>query len=315
METAAPARAALPWRWTEALEARIGERGVLLLLLAPALLVLILAQGWPLAYSAYLSTVDWTLARSPVPRGFVGFGNYLRAASDSIFLGSIRTTVLFALGSTALQLSAGFALAWFTVGDGTRTRVLRTALLLPMVIAPVAVGTMWRMLLSARVGVVNRALELIGISGPDWLGEPTLALLSLMVIDAWEWTPFVMIVFAAAIAALPAEPLRAAAVDGASRWQIFRMIAVPMLLPVGVLIAMFRLVDALLTLDVVFTTTFGGPGYATHTLSFWIYQQGLRYFNISYAAATSWLLLLACLFVASAFLAYRAWLSDWQRGR
>jgi len=140
----------------------------------------------------------------------------------------------------------------------------------------------------------------------------TLLMLPMVFIDAWQWTPFVTIIYTAALASLPGEVLEAAAVDGASRRQTFRLVVWPMLLPVTVLIAMFRLIDSLLTLDVVFTTTFGGPGFATHTLSFWIYEQGLRYFNISYAAATSWLLLILCMATAAVFLLWRRRVTAWQ---
>src|SRR5262249_2357326 len=177
------------------------------------------------------------------------------------------------------------------------------------------VGTIWRMLLSARVGPVNKLLAALGIDGPNWLGDPTWAVVSLILIDAWEWLPFVTIIYIAALTSLPREVLKAASVDGASRRQIFVSVIWPMLLPVTVLVAMFRLIDSLLTLDLVFTTTFGGPGFATHTLSFWIYQQGLRYFNISYAAATSWLLLIACMLGAGVFLLWRRRLMRWQVGR
>ena len=186
------------------------------------------------------------------------------------------------------------------------------AMMLPMVVAPIAVGTIWRMMLSARVGPVNKGLASLGISGPDWLGNPSWAVASLVLIDAWEWTPFVMIVLTAALASLPGDVIRAAQVDGASRWQVFRLVVLPMLLPVMLLVAMFRLIDGLLTLDIVFTTTFGGPGFSTHTMSFWIYQQGLRYFNVSYAAACSWILLVACLLIAGAMLALRRGLAPWQ---
>lgn len=294
------------------IEQRIGERGVLLFFLAPAVLVLVVAQLYPLAWSAWVSTVDWSLARSPQPRGFAGLANYARALGDPVMRGSIGTTVVFALGSTALQMTIGFTLAWLTVGETWVYRMARTVLILPMVIAPIAVGTMWRMMLSARVGTLNRALAALGLNGPDWLGDPTLAVVSLIFIDAWEWIPFVTVIFAAAIAALPSEPLRAAAVDGASGWQIFRLIIWPLLLPMTLLVTMFRMIDALLTLDIVFTTTFGGPGFATHTISFWIYEQGLRYFNIGYAAAASWLLLFACLTIAAAFLLWRARIARWQ---
>jgi multiple sugar transport system permease protein len=297
------------------IESRLGERTVLLGFLLPALALLLFAQFYPLVYSAIISFYDWTLSRSPLPGGFVGLANYAKAVDDSVFVGSIAMTVVFAVSSTLLQMSLGLGLAMLTVGEGGALKVARTLLMLPMVVAPVAVGTIWRMLLSARVGPINRLLAAIGIDGPNWLGDPTWAVISLILIDAWEWLPFVTIIYAAALTSLPGEVLKAAAVDGASRWQIFRSVIWPMLLPVTVLVAMFRLIDSLLTLDLVFTTTFGGPGFATHTLSFWIYQQGLRYFNISYAAATSWLLLISCMLVAGGFLAWRRRLMRRQVGR
>jgi ABC-type sugar transport system permease subunit len=297
------------------LESRLGERGVLLAFLLPALALLVFAQFWPLASSAVISFRDWTLSRSPEPGGFVGLANYRKALADPVFVHAIGTTALLAAGSTLLQMSAGLGLALLTVGESGRLRLARTLLMLPMVVAPVAVGTIWRMLLAARVGPVNHLLAALGIDGPNWLGDPGWAIVSLILIDAWEWMPFVTIIYTAALTSLPAEVLRAAQVDGAGRWQIFWAVTWPMLLPVTVLVAMFRLIDSVLTLDLVFTTTFGGPGFATHTLSFWIYQQGLRYFNISYAAATSWLLLLACMAIAGGFLAWRRRLAAWQGGR
>lgn len=293
------------------IEQKLGEQGTLALLLLPGLLVLIAAQFYPLAWSAWISFVDWSLASSPTPRGFAGLANYLRALGDPVMREAAVTTITFALGTAALQMTAGFVLAWLTVGESRSMRVARTLLILPMVIAPVAVGTIWRMMLSARVGVINRMLALLGLPGQDWLGNPTLALASLIFIDAWEWIPFVTVIYAAALAALPQAPLAAAEVDGATPWQRFRFVVWPMLLPITVLIGMFRLIDALLTLDVVFTTTFGGPGFSTYTVTFWIYQQALRYFNIGYAAASSWLLLIACMVVAAAMLAWRARVSRW----
>jgi ABC-type sugar transport system permease subunit len=310
-----PAAVAERLPWLTRTEQRLGESGPLLLFLLPALLILVVAQGYPLLASLRISFFDWSLARSPVPGPFVGFANYARAMSDGVFVGSILFTVVFAVVSTALQMVFGLALALLTVGEGYALRLTRSLLLLPMVVAPVAVGTIWRMMLSARVGVVNTTLAAFGIDGPNWLGDPACARVSLVLIDAWEWAPFVTVIFAAALASLPAEVLRAATVDGASRFQVFRLVVWPMLLPLALLIAMFRLIDGLLTLDLVFTTTLGGPGFTTHTMSFWIYQEGLKYFNISYAAATSWLLLLACMAVALGFLAWRRRVMAWQVGR
>jgi ABC-type sugar transport system permease subunit len=293
------------------IERSLGEAGGFALLLLPALAVLVAAQLVPLGASLSLSFQDWSLARSPTPGPFVGFVNYQKAFSDPVFLGSTGFTILLASASTLLQISLGLVLALATTGEGYTLRLSRTLLMLPMVVAPIAVGTMWRMLLSARVGMVNKGLAAIGIEGPNWLGDPAWARLSLILVDAWEWLPFSTIVFTAALVGLPQDVLRAASVDGASRTQTFRLVVWPMLVPIVVIVAMFRLIDGLLTLDLVFTTTLGGPGYATHTLTYWIYQQGLRYFNISYAAALSWMMLLLCVAVAGAFLWWRSWLARW----
>ncbi len=298
--------------WKTSLRTQVGEKGILILFLVPALATLVVTQFYPLAFSAFFSLFDWTLGRSPVPGDFIGFRLYADAARDTVFLQSIVTTIIFAVCATTLQLSLGFGLAYLTVGERLTLQLSRAILIMPMVIAPVAVGTMWRMMLSARAGLVNHGLASIGIDGPDWLGDPSMALISLIIVDVWEWTPFVMVIYVAALTSLPTDPFRAAAVDGASRWQIFRHITLPLLMPVTTLILLFRFIDALLTLDIVFTTTFGGPGFKTHTISFWIYQQGLRYFNISYAAATSWLLLIACLLIAIGILFWRRRLISWQ---
>jgi ABC-type sugar transport system permease subunit len=290
---------------------RLSDRGTLLLFLAPALLLLLVTQAWPLAYSAWFSLFDWTLARSPRPGAFVGFGNYAKVLADPVFRGAVTTTLTYATVSTACQLVLGFALANLALGERFALQLSRALLVVPMVIAPVAVGTMWRMLLSAQAGPVNEILRRLGLPGPDWLGNPDLALLSLIVVDVWQWTPFVMVVYVAALASLPSEPFQAAAVDGATRWQTLWNITLPLLKPVTILLLLFRFIDSLLTLDLVVTTTFGGPGFRTHTLSFWIYEQGLRYFNISTAAAASWLLLLACLVLAALLLAWRRRAMRW----
>ena len=297
------------------LERRLGDTGVLLLFLAPALLVVAIAQFYPLASSAVLSFFDWSLARSPRVGPFIGLDNYTRAFNDPIFSGTVTYTIIFAIGSTLLQLLLGLGLALLTVGESYTLRFVRTLLMLPMVIAPIAVGTIWRMILAARVGPLNQGLASIGIDGPNWLGDPLWAQFSLIMIDAWEWTPFVAITLTAALTSIPHDLMSAASVDGAGRWKTFRYIVLPMILPVLVLVAMFRMIEAFLTLDIVFTTTAGGPGFATHTLSFWIYQQGLRYFNISYAAASSWLMLLACLAMALGFLYWRRRVNQWQVSR
>jgi multiple sugar transport system permease protein len=297
------------------IERRLGEAGVLAAFVVPALLIVAVAQFYPLINSLIVSTHDWTLARSPVMGRFVGLDNYTRLFGDPQFTGAVWFTLVLAICSTACQLTLGLGLALLTVGEGLRLQLTRTLLMLPMVIAPVAVGTMWRMILAGRVGPVNEGLAAIGIAGPNWLGEPGWAVFSLIMIETWQWTPFVTVIMTAALVGLPSEVIRAAEIDGAGWWLRFRHIIFPMILPVLLLVAMFRLIDALMTLDIIFTTTAGGPGFTTQTLSFWVYQQGLRYFNISYAAAASWVLLAGCMLVAAGFMLWRRHIAHWQRER
>jgi multiple sugar transport system permease protein len=283
---------------------RLSDTALYLFFLAPALLFLLVAQAYPLAYSLWTSFQDWTLARSPVPQGFVGLANYARVLQDPVFLNALRVSLSFAAAATVAELLLGLPVAYLVAGEHRILRLSRTALIMPMLVAPVVVGTTWRMLLNTRVGLVNHLLSLAGLSGPDWLGTPETALLSIILVDIWEWTPFVMIILVAAITVLPQEPFEAAQVDGASRWQVFRHVALPLLIPVLVLVGLFRLIDNLMVFDTVYTTTFGGPGFSTQSLTLYIYWQGLRYFNISVAAAASWLFLVLTLAIAVALIAW-----------
>ena len=275
--------------WT-VLKDQLGEKGLLIIFLVPALAVMILAQAYPLIYSLYLSFVDLALVKGPTPSGFVGLANYAAAFKDEVFVDSIRITFTFAFAATAMELVLGLALAYLLVGEHWWNRVSRTVLILPAVIAPIAVGTIWRMMLNSRAGIIAAGLAVLGIKSPNWLAGSDTALMAIIGIDIWQQTPFVLIIYSAALAALPTDPMRAAHVDGASRWQILRFIILPLLFPVTMIILMFRLIDSLMVLDIVYTTTYGGPGFATHTMTLWTYNQGLRYFNMSYAAALSWIL-------------------------
>jgi ABC-type sugar transport system permease subunit len=254
--------------------------------------------------------VDLALVKGPTPSGFVGLANYARAFSDPVFLGAVRFSLIFAFCATAVELAVGFFLAYLLVGEHLGNRIARTILILPAMIAPVAVGTMWRMMLNNRAGLIGIALHAIGINSPDWFARGNTALIALIGIDIWQHTPFVFIIYSAALAALPTDPIRAATVDGASRWQILRYIILPLLLPVTLIILMFRLIDSLMVLDIIYTTTRGGPGFATFSMTFWTYAHGLEYFNMSYAAAMSWILLAMCVLIAVVLMSIRGrWLN------
>jgi multiple sugar transport system permease protein len=286
-----------PSRW-EIFKNEISEKGMLFLFLLPALFFLLFAQAYPLLYSLYFSFIDYSLAKSPIPGGFVGLANYITAFQDTVFQQAFRISIIFAIVATFFELLLGLLIAYLLLGESFWMKAWRTVMIMPMVIAPVTVGIIWRMLLNNRTGLVNPALSMFGITAPNWLAGANTSLAAIIWVDIWQYTPFVMIIYVAALTALPSDPIRAAEVDGASRWQILRHIILPLLTPVTLLILLFRLIESIMVLDIVYTLTFGGPGFSTHTLSFLIYQQGLRYFNIGYASAQAWLLLGVTLLIA-----------------
>lgn len=261
--------------------------------LLPSIFFVLTVQVIPLLYSLYLSVQDWVLLSSSTPQGFVGITNYKNAAQDPIFLQSVRFTAFLTLVTVPFQLLLGTALAYLTAGQSRFLQFSRALLVLPMVVAPVAIGTLWRLLFNDTAGPINnKLLHFFGITGPLWLGQPFWAKIAIVIIEIWQWTPFVFIVVSAALTMVPQEVLQAAQVDGASRWQIFRKIELPLLAPAFLLVIMFRTLESLLTLDSILSLTHGGPGSATLNMTYSIYNKGLREFDLGSATAASWMFML-----------------------
>lgn len=269
---------------------RIRELRVGTLFLLPAVAFLAFTSLYPLGISLYLTFFRWDLKISPI-RTFIGLDNYTRAFQDAQFLNSLQVTLIFVFVTVAVELVLGMAIALLVTREARGGRVVRSLLLIPMVMTPVVVGVLWRMLYNPDFGLINYLLSQLG-ADPDklvWLGDPSLALIAVMITDIWEWTPFVVLVFIAGLTALPVDVIRAARIDGASPWQIFWRLTLPMMRPVILVTVLLRFLDAFKVVDTVFVMTSGGPGDTTKLLSFFIYETGLRYFNISYAATVSWL--------------------------
>ena len=264
----------------------------LVIFVIPAFIIVVAVQFYPLAYSAFLSVQDWVLTESQTPKGFVGLDNFAHELTDEIFRRSVRNSILITGGALVLEMFLGVCLAYLTMGSSWRMRAVRTLLILPMVIAPVAAGTLWRILLNSRAGLVNHVLDMIGIKGPEWLATADGAIVSVIMLDTWQWTPFVLLVVGAAIASIPADLLEVAAIDGASRWKTFVHIELPLLMPLLLLTFVFRMLESLLSLDSIYSLTFGGPGYSTYTLTYYIYTLGLRSFDFGAAAASSWIFMI-----------------------
>ncbi|HEX2480707.1 MAG TPA: sugar ABC transporter permease [Methylomirabilota bacterium] len=225
----------------------------------------------PLVYSAWLSLYDWWLLR-PRSIPFVGLGNYARLATDPEVRRAVVVTGMFTAGSVAVEFLAGLALALLFSQQFRFLRPLRVLLLLPLFVVPVVGATMWRIIFHPDIGPLNYYLNLAGLGRPAWLSDPTLALVSITLVDSWRTIPFMFLVMYAGIEMLPAELFEAASVDGASRWQAFRHITVPLLTYIMLVAVLIRGMDAFRELDIIYVLTGGGPGTATQVIQMLSYR-------------------------------------------
>ena len=192
-----------------------------------------------------------------------------------------------------IQLPAGLGLAMLLERPLLGRTAIRTALIIPMLLTPVAVGLMWRFMFDTDLGVINWFLEQLGLSTPNWLGRSWPAIFAVTIVDSWQSIPFVMLIALAGLAGLPKGPREAAAIDGANGWRIFWHVTLPSLMPVLLVIVMIRIIDAFKLFDIIFIVTHrGGPGTATQTLGMLTYNTGFIAFQISKAAALGVLLVI-----------------------
>jgi len=239
--------------------------------LIPGLVFLIGIDLVPLIYSVGVSLFNWWLVR-PQEIRFLGFGNYLALVADPAFRRAVVVTGVFTVGSVIEELLAGLALALLFAQPFHFLRPIRAILLLPLFVVPVVGATMWRLILHPDMGVVNYYLNALGLGQPAWLGEPTLAMIAIVLVDAWRTIPFMFLVIHAGLETLPAELYEAAKVDGASWLQSFRFITVPLLTYIMLLAVLIRGMDAFREFDIIFVLTGGGPGTATETIQLLNYR-------------------------------------------
>ena len=258
----------------------------------PLALVLSAVMLYPVAFSAWISLHDYRLTRLNDVR-WVGLDNYTFIATDPGFLNAMGNTITFVIGAVTLELILGLGLAILLQRLVRFQNFIRSTLLAPMFITPIAVGLMFRFLLNSELGVISHYLGEVGIS-IDWFG-PQLALFSIILIDVWQWTPFMVLMFLAGLESLPKAPFEAARIDGASAWLTFRSVTLPMLRPVITVAIIIRALDAFKVFEYVFAITRGGPGDATETIMYYIYQAGFRFFRMGEAAAAAFLLILVIL--------------------
>ncbi|MGH3413279.1 MAG: carbohydrate ABC transporter permease [Marmoricola sp.] len=270
------------------------------------MIVLLLTTTLPLAFLIWTSLRRYNLT-SPAGNGFVGLGNYEQIAHDSEFWDSLLRSVIYTVATVGLQVAIGLGLALLVERIAVGRAIVRVAAIMPIMFAPVVVGLVWRtLLLTPQYGVVDFAAQKLGIGSHNWLGEPTLAFASVIVMHTWQWTPFAFLIFLAALATFPTELDEAAKLDGASAGQRFRYILLPHLRPSIVVVVIFRTVVALSAFDAIFAATGGGPGTATQILNLYIYRVTFQDFSIGYGSALAVVLLFITAVVAFFFSRIRA---------
>lgn len=251
-------------------------------MVAPALAFAAAMIVLPFLYAAWLSLQETMIG---TPSRFAGFGNYFRLARDDEFWNGLRLTLLLYLLSLGLQLVAGTWLGLLLARADAARGLVRTVLVSPFMLPPVVVGMMAIVILDPGLGVANYLLGQIGVPPRLFLADPDTVILTVAVVDTWQWTPFVALIVLGGYLSLPSELFEAAEIDGAGGWRRFWHVTLPLLAPTLVTAAVLRSVDLLRFFDVIYITTAGGPGNASTTLNILAYRRGFEFFEFGYAAA------------------------------
>ncbi|ACP23520.1 sugar ABC transporter, permease protein, putative (plasmid) [Sinorhizobium fredii NGR234] len=277
------------------------ERHLRYLMLAPTVLILLALTIFPSIYMFY-AAVHRISPNPDLPWEFVGVGNFARLLSDPQFHVALRNTVVFTLVAVALEFLLGLGLALLLDRFIRRLSFLKTVLMIPMMLPPIAVAITWKLIYEPQFGVLNEIMFLLGLPVQAWAGDVNLAMFSIIVADVWQWTPFVFLLMLAGLASLPVEPYEAAALDGASSWRQFWDLTLPFLKPVIAIALLLRVMDALRLFDLVFILTGGGPADRTKVLSLYIYQVAYRFADPGYAAAISLFVLFVTIVLSTWFM-------------
>ena len=277
----------------------MNEKRVAYVLMLPALIVLIAAVIFPLLFSINVALRKYDLRLPTEEYPFIGLGNFIRAFYDPYFIHSLLITIEFILLGIALQFPLGLGVAILLSRLSWR-RYIIPAIAIPALTPPIVAGYMGIILFHPD-GVINYFLSLMGIGSKiPWYSNPNTALLTCVLIDTWQWYPFITLVLLAGILSIPPDYVEAARIDGASEAKIFTHIVLPLLKGVIAIALIFRILEMLRVFDVIYIVTYGGPGTATQVTNFYSYLVGFHYWDLGYASAIGWILVI----ILSIFVTY-----------
>jgi len=263
--------------------------------LAPAIIVIAVVLVYPLLSTFRLSFFSYTIARG---LRFIGLKNYLDILNDSTFYTALQNTFEFALIVILVEMTLGFILANILNKDFPGRAIVRGLLMVPMLASPIVSGIMWRFMYNPDFGIINYFATQLNLPTQVWTGNPKTALLSCMIVDIWQYTPFVMLLLLAGLQSIPKEQYEAAEIDGAGAINKMRFITIPWLRPMILVVLLLRTMDSIKVFDQVYALTGGGPGISSLTLGVYAYTKGFRNFFLGYASAISWVLALITILIS-----------------
>jgi multiple sugar transport system permease protein len=236
----------------------------------------------PWVFTLVMSVHEWKIGSDPA---FVGFENYIRLFADDRFQWALLRTLYFTTLAVIFPVLLGVAAAVTFHKNFPFRGIARTAFILPMMATPVAVALVWTMMFHPQLGVLNYLLTSAGLPPSQWSYSASTVIPTLVLVETWQWTPLVMLIVLGGLASLPLDPYEAAKLDGASEWDMFRHITLPLVWPHIVVALVIRTIDALKAFDTIFVISNGGPGTASETLNIFLYQTAFAYYNMGYASA------------------------------
>lgn len=264
----------------------------------PSIIILAVITLGPFIYDIVLSLTDRNLV-STEPAKFVGLKNYFDLFTSKEFWISISNTLKYVFIAVSIELTLGFIMALLFQIEFKGKKILRSLILLPMVATPIAIAFMWRIMYNPKIGICNYFLSLLHINGLEWVSKESSALISVVLVDIWQWTPFIFLILSSGISALPDDPFEAAIVDGANFIQLLRHVMIPLLKPIIVIGLVFRIVDSFKTFDTIYVLTGGGPGMATETLNIHVFLNAFKYLKMGYACAMAIIFIVIIIFICN----------------
>lgn len=262
----------------------------------PVTITLFALVIYPLIYAVFISL--HSTSRGIHQAQFVGLRNFINLLSSAIFWNALKNTAIFTAGTVGLTFLLGLLIALLLRSVRRGLNIYRVIFILPLGVSPVVAGLTWGMMLNPLFGVVNFFLGFLGIRGLGWATDIKLALPTVIMIDVWQWTPFMMIILYAGLQMLPKDCFEAAMVDGASAWRNFIHITLPLLRPIIVIALIFRLMEAFKSFDIIYTVTKGGPGHATETMIVRAYLESLKYHKLEYGAVIGLIMLVMTILIS-----------------